>query len=703
MIITQGFVKKLALVLWFSSFVVQGSLFAQSTAFTYQGRLNDTANPANGSYDLRFAIYGSASQGTLLAGPLTNSATSVNNGLFTVTLDFGQSVFTGPDRWLEIGVRTNGNGAFSILDPRQNLTAAPYAITAGNLTGPVPPAGLLGDYPHQVIFNNSGNSFSGDGAGLSNVNATSLNGFGYCSLPCYWNLTGNAGTTDGADFLGTTDNQPLTLKVNNVSALKLLPGATLPNVVAGYGAAKPPVLGANVSGVVIAGGGAPSAGFSGFGAGDFMAAYDDDDVIGGGFGNKVGTDNGDGGDAAFATIGGGIFNAAANFGATVGGGAANLAGGSRSVVAGGNGNQAMGNYCFIGGGLSNTNSGEQATLGGGSQNLSSGTNATVAGGFGNRSSGFGAVVSGGHQSISSAIDATVGGGYLNRSTSGYATVSGGFQNTSSNLLATVGGGYFNVSGGYDSTIPGGYLNAAAGDYSFAAGSRAKANHRGSFVWADSQNADFASTGNDQFCIRANGGVQVSTDTSAFFGNQTRQMLNLWGAAYGIGVQSQTMYFRSDFNFSWFRGGVHNDTVFNPGTGGTEMMQLDSGGNLKIAGAFGSLSDRNAKENFKPVSAQEILDKVAALPLTRWNYKEDKAHEHIGPMAQDFYAAFAVGLDERHITTVDEGGVSLAAIQGLNQKVEELRAELNRRDAETTELRAHLEALERKILNSSATH
>jgi trimeric autotransporter adhesin len=703
MIINQGFVKKLALVLLLSSFGVQCSTLAQGTAFTYQGRLNDTANPVNGSYDLRFALYDSASQGTLVVGPLTNSAVSVNNGLFTVTLDFGQNVFSGPNRWLEIGVRTNGNGSFSTLDPRQNLTAAPYAITAGNLTGPVPPNSLLGSYPQQIIFNNSANVFSGNGAGLSNVNASSLNGFGYCNLPCYWNLTGNAGITPGVDFLGTTDNQPLMLKVNNVAALNIIPGLSLPNIVAGYGAIKPPVLGANVSGVVIAGGGAPSAGFSGLGGGDFMAAFDDDGVIGGGFGNKVGTDNGNRNDAAFATVGGGIFNGAANFGATVAGGASNLAGGSRSVVAGGNGNQATGDYSSVGGGLSNTGSALNATVSGGSQNLSSGTNATVGGGFGNTSSGFGAVVSGGYQSFSTGINSTVGGGYLNRSGSDYATVSGGADNTSSNLFAVVSGGDFNVSGGYASTVPGGYLNLAAADYSFAAGNRAKAIHQGSFVWADSQNANFASTGNDQFCVRAQGGLQVSPNTSAFFGNQTRQMINLWGTQYGIGVQNNTVYFRSDFNFSWFKGGVHNDAVFNPGTGGKELMRLDSAGNLNISGAFGSLSDRNAKENFQPVSVRQILDKVAALPLTRWNYKEDKAHEHIGPMAQDFYAAFAVGLDERHITTVDEGGVSLAAIQGLNQKVEELRAELNRRDAETTELKAHLEALERKILNSTATH
>lgn len=115
------------------------SVHAQGTAFTYQGRLNDGANPANGNYDLRFTIYDSTNNpGTIIAGPLTNAPSTVSNGLFTVTLDFGAGVFTGNPRWLEIGVRTNGSvSAYSVLSPRQALAASPYAITAGNVTGPI--------------------------------------------------------------------------------------------------------------------------------------------------------------------------------------------------------------------------------------------------------------------------------------------------------------------------------------------------------------------------------------------------------------------------------------------------------------------------------------------------------------------------------------------------------------------------------------
>src|SRR5262249_35253163 len=103
---------------------------AQGTAFTYQGRLNDNGAAANGIYDLRFAIYDSLSAGTLIAGPLTNSATAVSNGLFTVTLDFG-TAFNGNPRWLDLAARTNGSGTFVSLTPRQQLTPTPYAIYAG--------------------------------------------------------------------------------------------------------------------------------------------------------------------------------------------------------------------------------------------------------------------------------------------------------------------------------------------------------------------------------------------------------------------------------------------------------------------------------------------------------------------------------------------------------------------------------------------
>lgn len=114
-----------------SLFLTSNSSFAQGTAFTYQGRLNDSGTPANGSYDLTFALFNALSGPSQEGTTLTNAAVSVNNGLFSVTLDFGAN-FTGAGRWLQIGVRTNGSaGTFIPLNPRQALTPSPYAIHAG--------------------------------------------------------------------------------------------------------------------------------------------------------------------------------------------------------------------------------------------------------------------------------------------------------------------------------------------------------------------------------------------------------------------------------------------------------------------------------------------------------------------------------------------------------------------------------------------
>jgi len=119
-----------------------------------------------------------------------------------------------------------------------------------------------------------------------------------------------------------------------------------------------------------------------------------------------------------------------------------------------------------------------------------------------------------------------------------------------------------------------------------------------------------------------------------------------------------------------------------------MMRL-TGDNLTVSGTFISASDRNMKENFAPVQPREMLEKVVAMPLSSWNYKADTATRHVGPMAQDFHAAFNIGPDDKHIATVDADGVALAAIQGLNQKVEE-------KDARIAELERRLEKLERLI-------
>src|ERR1051325_6595157 len=119
--------KKL-LMLMVAAFVLCGTAFAQTTSFTYQGRLTDSGNPANGNYDLQFALWDTASGGAQIGLTQTVSSVAVNAGIFTVTLDFGVSAFPGTNRFLEISVRPAGGGSFTTLAPRQQISSTPYAI-----------------------------------------------------------------------------------------------------------------------------------------------------------------------------------------------------------------------------------------------------------------------------------------------------------------------------------------------------------------------------------------------------------------------------------------------------------------------------------------------------------------------------------------------------------------------------------------------
>jgi hypothetical protein len=133
---------------------------SQGTAFTYQGRLFVGTNAANGTYDVQFTLFAASQAGPPAAGPVTNSALWVTNGLFQATLDFGAAVFNGSNYWLELAVRTNGGNFFMTLAPRQNLTPAPYAlyataagsVSANGIVGTIP----LAQLPASVVTNTAG-------------------------------------------------------------------------------------------------------------------------------------------------------------------------------------------------------------------------------------------------------------------------------------------------------------------------------------------------------------------------------------------------------------------------------------------------------------------------------------------------------------------------------------------------------------------
>jgi hypothetical protein len=305
-----------------------------------------------------------------------------------------------------------------------------------------------------------------------------------------------------------------------------------------------------------------------------------------------------------------------NFG-TVGGGVGNSAVGLQTTVGGGANNSVDGTSSTIGGGFENSivvETSGGSTIGGGNGNLIDNSTATIGGGFQNTASGF---------------RSTIGGGESNSTSLQHATVGGGLLNSAGGEKSTVGGGSENEASGTNATVPGGTLNIAGGQSSFAAGSRAEALHGGAFVWSDLTGDPLQSTRNNQFAVRAAGGVRMYTN-----------------ADLSAGVKLSP-------------GGV----------------------------AWASVSDRNVKENFEAVDPREVLERLASIPIETWNVKgQEQPVRHMGPMAQDFYSAYGLGTDDKHIATVDADGVALAAAKGLYGLVQE-------KEAEIVELRARLSALE----------
>jgi hypothetical protein len=312
----------------------------------------------------------------------------------------------------------------------------------------------------------------------------------------------------------------------------------------------------------------------------------------------------------------------------VGGGRNNTADGTDACVVGGDRNRATNDYAAIGGGLENT-AGEMGTVGGGwlnvaefgatvaggSSNAAAGTVAAIGGGWKNLASGYAATIGGGQNNSATSSFATVGGGWLNVAESTNATVSGGLDNNAGGRFSTVGGGRYNTARGYCATIPGGSVNYAA-DRAFAAGTMAKANHAGSFVWGDDTDFPVESTASNQVLFRCNGGVRFQ-DTMGF---QYAQWTP--GAA------------------SWSIG-----------------------------------SYRDVKQDLTAVDSRAVLAKVAALPVTEWNYV-GYPQRHIGVMAQDFHAAFPLaGSSDKATDGGDLHGVAIAAIQGLVQELEAQRREI----------------------------
>jgi hypothetical protein len=635
-----------------------------SPTFTYQGQLRQGGSAVNETCDFQFSLWdtagsGSPPTGASQVGSLQPAAgVLVSEGLFTVVLGFGSDAFKGDERWLQILVRCpDGSGPYTTLAPRQQLSASPYALYA-------PSAGSASDLScNGCIASTELASGAVTSSQIANGTIQKSNlaftpgsvtqvtaGLGLTggTITATGTIAADIGTTPGTVAEGNHTHDASYWKLGGNTGTSPGPhfvgtsdNQPLELHVNGQRALRlepgdsPNVVGGYSGNAVTPG--AMAATICGGGeSGNVNRVTDYRGTVCGGRDNQAGDGGGSVVDSQLATVGGGGGNTAAGWGDTISGGANNKSEGSFSAIGGGTENSVSGFYAAVGGGFGNRAEAAYATIGGGGRaNFSDPDTAnrvtdnygTVAGGQNNQAGDA-------DMNQGDAFGATVGGGGGNTASAQGATVGGGGGNQATALYATVAGGVFNSATADHATVPGGSGNLASGAGSFAAGRLAAATHNGSFVWGDGTRIA-GSQGANTFNVLATGGIRLYYDAAGSHCDLT-SITDNWDC-------------------------THVTT-----------------------------SDRAAKDRFGTTDGRDVLTRLAAIPIETWAYKtQDPPVRHIGPMAQDFYAAFNVGGDDTHINTIDANGVALAAIQGLYQMMQQ-------KDAEITALKARLAALEQAV-------
>ncbi|WP_143825114.1 tail fiber domain-containing protein [Natrinema ejinorense] len=318
----------------------------------------------------------------------------------------------------------------------------------------------------------------------------------------------------------------------------------------------------------------------------------------------------------YSTVGGGENNAASVIHSVIGGGVSNRSEGNRSVVCGGNTNEASGQESFVGGGENNTANANASLVVGGSDNKATALDSTIGGGYNNHATGFEATIVGGSSNTASGERSYIGGGNGNEASARYSTTSGGDNN---------------VASGYGAIVPGGEGNSAEGSYSYAAGRNAQARNTGAFVWADNSGGSVASTGPNQFIVRAAGGV--------YFGDE-------------------------------------NDPSLKSG-----LINTSTGACLSENGEWEYTATDDSRTDIDPIDADEILEQVRELTIQSWRYEDgsDENH-HVGPTAGAFHETFELGQNGETISSADADGVALAAIQALANRNRQLESRLEELEA-----------------------
>ena len=538
-------------------FSVQVSWAAVPETITVQGTLEAPGGgPLTGTYLSAVRIWDASVGGNLLANSY-NPITLSDSGRFTLELLL-EDVFVPPfQAWYDLAVDTDGDGIEEeeFFPQRVRFHSVPFARVAAN-------AEQLGGQPASVFVQSGSLSTE------------------------VWRLDGNA--TGTGNFLGTTNDQPVELRVDNQRALVLIPTGDSPNLVGGHGSNS---VGASVEGGAIGGGGASSApnevagNYGTVGGGRNNSSQGQDSTVSGGQSNQA--------LGSIATVGGGDSNIATNDADTVSGGQGNLASGGGATIGGGGGNQASALFAAVGGGgLSNFGdplSGNQVsssygTIAGGGNNSAEGEYSSIAGGGSNTSLGSYSAVGGGSENRAEGEYSGVSGGDSNTALGDHSSVGGGVGNSALGMWNAVSGGSNNSATGDYSCVGGGYINQVQSAYSTIAGgydNMIQSNSPGSVIGGGRQNrseADYAAVG---------GG----------FGNIANAKYATIAGGGRINQADPNTGNRATGNYGTIGGGGGNQAGDNSGETFTAIYATVSGGRENIAsgpyGAVGGGADNKA--------------------------------------------------------------------------------------------------------------